>query len=132
MLRRLSRVLGLCCLTACGTDPEDFGRCAGGLALSVSGDAAPEFGWTPADCPINDLVVEQASVIHWSLASRDPANVILPPVRYGEPARPETIGGGEGARLIPGNRYLVRLFRIADDGLVGVAGEVQFLYQPVP
>jgi hypothetical protein len=72
MLRRLSRVLGLWCLTACGTDPEDFGRCAGGLALSVSGNAAPEFTWTPADCPINDLVVEQASVIHWSLASLRP------------------------------------------------------------
>ena len=132
MPRRLSCILGLCCLTACGTDPEDFGRCDGGLALSVSADAAPEFAWTPADCLIHDLVVEQASLFHWSLASSEPVNGIRSPVRYGEPARPETIGGGEGTRLIPGNRYLVRVFRLADDGLVGVAGEDLFLYQPDP
>ena len=132
MLRPLSLILGLLYLTACGTDPEDFGRCTGGLAISVSAEVAPEFGWTPADCQIYDLIVEQASLIHWTLTSSDEVNAIQPPVRYGEPARPGTIGGGEGVRLIPGNRYLIRLYRIADDGLVGVAGEHEFLYQPAP
>jgi hypothetical protein len=130
MPRLLFCVLSLASLTACGTDPEDFGRCSSSLPISVSNEASPEFTWTPADCPIYDLVVEQASVIFWTLSSSEPVNAIESPVRYGEPARPGTIGGGEGTPLIPGNRYLVRIFRIADDGLVGLAGEHTFLYQP--
>jgi hypothetical protein len=128
---RLRHALASCLpwMVACGTDPDDFGRCTGDLAISVSAEVAPEFSWTPTDCRIYDVVVEQATVIYWTLTSTESVNGIQGPVRYGEPARPGTIGGGEGARLIPGNRYLVRVYRI-DNGLLGVAGEHFFVYQP--
>jgi hypothetical protein len=129
---RLHRALALSVpyLLACGTDPEDFGRCTGGLTVSVSADVHPEFAWTPSGSPVYEVVVEEASLLLWLLSSPDPANSIESPVRYGE-ARPPMLGDS-GATLTPGTQYLVRLRRIDGDGLVGVAGERLFQYQPEP
>jgi hypothetical protein len=129
---RLRRALAfsVSCLLACGTDPEDFGRCTGGLTLSVSADVHPEFAWTPTGCPVYEVVVEEASLILWLLSSPTPANSIESPVRYGQ-ARPPLIADS-GATLTPGTQYLVRLHRIDADGLVAAAGERLFRYQPEP
>jgi hypothetical protein len=129
---RLRRALAFSvpCLLACGTDPEDFGRCTGGLTLSVSAEVRPQFAWGPSDCPVHEVVVEEASLILWLLSSPSPANSIESPVRYGQ-ARPPLLGDS-GATLTPGTRYLVRLYRIDDDGLVAAAGEQLFQYQPEP
>lgn len=129
---RLRPALALCVpsMLACGTDPEDFGRCTGGLSVSVSSDAEPVFAWTPSGCPVYEIAVEEASLLLWLLSSPGTANSIESPVRYGE-ARPPLLGDS-GATLTPGTRYLVRLQRIGEDGLVAAAGERLFEYQPEP
>ena len=82
-------VLGAACLLACGTDPEDFGRCTGDFSITVSTTVQPEFAWTPSGCPVNEVAVDGASGPLWALYNPDPVNRIDSPVRYGQPASAE-------------------------------------------
>jgi hypothetical protein len=130
-----SLVLGVLSLSACGTSPEDFGRCSGGLAITVTPAVQPEFTWTPSDCPVNEVAVDGASGPLWSLFIGEPDNRILSPVRYGQPAaagESQSPGPGPGGpALTPGTRYVVSLRRI-ESGLVTVAGEQPFVHSAGP
>ena len=95
--------LGVASLPACGTNPEDFGRCSGGLEVAVDGPSGPL----------------------WSLFIDEPDNRIASPVRYGQPASAgesqSPVPGPEGPSLMPGSRYVVSLRRI-ENGFVTLAG----------
>lgn len=128
-------VLGVGGLSACGTSPEDFGRCSGGLEITVSPGVQPEFAWTPADCPVNEVAVDGASGPLWDLFIDAPVNRIASPVRYGQPAsagESQSPGPGPGGpALTPGTRYVVSLRRI-ESGFVTVAGEQPFVHSAEP
>jgi hypothetical protein len=124
---RLLLIPSLLCLSACGTDTEDFGRCTGDFVITVSAGAVPEFAWGPADCPVYQLVVDQASILYWAIGTQEPVNRIHSPVRYGD--SPFTDGSSGAVRLIPGNTYRVQLARINADGLLELAGERPFVYR---
>ena len=132
----LTLLLGLPFLVACSTDPEDFSRCTSGLTLTVSSDVQPEFAWTPTNCPVNEVAVEEATHTLWALANTDPVNSIQSPVRYGQSASPgefQSPGPGPGGPpLSPGITYVVRVWRLEQGMVVGVAGEKVFQYQPGP
>ena len=122
-------------LSARDTDPDDFGRCTGGLTIVVSPAAEPEFGWTPSGCLINEIAVDGPSGILWALFNQEPVNQIESPVRYGQAASAgegHSPGPGAGAPpLTPGTRYVGRLQRI-ENGIVTAAGEQPFIHQPEP
>jgi hypothetical protein len=123
--------LGAVSLSACGTDPEDFGRCSGGLDITVSPATQPEFAWTPSGCPVNEVAVDGPSGPLWSLFISEPVNRIESPVRYGQPASADEFQspgpGPGGPALTPGTRYVVSLRRI-ENGIVTVAGERPFVH----
>ena len=125
----------IACLSACGTDPDDFGRCTGGMDIVVSPATQPEFTWTPSGCLVNEIAVDGPSGPLWSLFNPDPVNRIGSPVRYGQPAssgEAESPGPGPGGpALTPGTRYVVSLRRI-ENGFVTVAGEQPFFHRPEP
>ena len=52
---------GIACLSACGTEPDDFARCTGGMDIVVSPAAQPEFTWTPSGCLVNEIAVDGPS-----------------------------------------------------------------------
>ena len=126
---------GIACLSACGTEPDDFARCTGGMDIVVSPAAQPELTWTPCGCLVNEIAVDGPSGPLWSLFNPDPVNRIGSPVRYGQPAssgEAESPGPGPGGpALTPGTRYVVSLRRI-ENGLVTVAREQPFVHQPGP
>jgi len=125
--------IGLPCLAACGTGPEDFARCQATLDISVSPDVVPVISWTPAGCPVNLLTVDDGPNPVWSLYNQEPVNAIESPVQYGRAAgQGEVASPGPppgGSTLVSGVRYVVRLQRI-EHGLVTDAGEAPFDYQP--
>ena len=125
--------IGLPCLAACGTGPEDFARCEASLDITVSSDVVPVISWTPAGCPVNLLTVDDGPNPVWSLYNPEPVNAIDSPVQYGRAAgQGEVASPGPppgGSSLITGVRYVVRLQRI-EHGLVTDAGEATFDHQP--
>lgn len=136
MRRPYLAALGAVCLSACGTDPDDFGRCTGDFNITASSAAQPEFAWTPSGCLVNEVAVDGPSGPLWALYNPDPINRIESPVRYGQPAssgESQSPGPGAGGpALTPGTRYVVSLRRIDENGIVTVAGEQPFDHQPEP
>ena len=129
MVHRALTVVVLAIL-GCGTGPEEFGRCSAPLTIEVSDEAAPLFTWTPAECPIFEIVVEESSILLWVIRSPGLTNVIESPIRYGAP---DPSGGATDAEpLVGGRTYRVRIWRIQDDGEVMLAGERTFQLSSEP
>jgi hypothetical protein len=127
--------ISVACLSACGADADDFGRCTGGMRIVVTPAPQPEFSWTPSGCLVNEVAVDGASGPLWSLFNQEPVNRIGSPVRYGQAA---SSGEGQspgpdpgGPALSPGTRYVVSLRRI-ENGMVTIAGEQSFVHQTQP
>jgi hypothetical protein len=98
MRRPCLAAVGAVCLSACGTDPDDFGRCTGDVNITVSSAMQPDIAWTPSGCLVNEVAVDGPSGPLWALYNPEPVNRIESPVRYGQPASAgESQSPGPGA-----------------------------------
>jgi hypothetical protein len=84
VLRRIGPVLFLFGAVECGTDPDEFGRCTGGLQVGVAYAPALQLHWTPADCSMFTLSIDnQAQVLMWDLSTIETRNGIDGHLRCG-------------------------------------------------
>lgn len=104
-----------------GTGPGDCNANTGTVNVTVTTGATITFNWQPA-CAVALLLVEQESSDQWAItapgfdeAATPAANVILPPVTYGQaPAGTEEFQPPE--TLIAGTTYELVLWRIVQPG----------------
>jgi hypothetical protein len=102
-------------LLACGTDPDDLGRCDTNIDVVVSSGENPVFAWTPANCQMYEISVTEDQQVRWLLASQDYVNRLSSPLRYGQSV--EGIPNGGSDPLYAGFFYNVVLLRVGENGL---------------
>ena len=110
---------------SCGSDnptgPAACGADVGTVTATVSVTSAVTFNWSPA-CPVALLLVEEAAHDMWAVmapgmssSSTESANVIVPPVVYGQvPSGAQQTD--PAAALVPGTTYELVLWRILPAG----------------
>jgi len=124
---RVIRVAALLALCACGTDPDDFGRCTGNIALEISHEPNPVFAWTPADCQMHQLEVVEDQSVKWLMESDVFLNQIPSGIRYGDEV-PGLINVG-AAPLYSGFFYTVGLWRVDGEGVPHQVVSQRFQHQ---
>lgn len=112
--RRMIPVLVGPLVGGCGTDPDDLGRCAPPLAITVT-QSPLTFAWGPTACDVHTLTVIQGNTINikWHIAANTARNSIGSPVRYGVP--PSNVDASNADTLVAGP-YTVRLTRLNSEG----------------
>jgi hypothetical protein len=128
VLRRIGPVLFLFGAAECGTDPDEFGRCTGGLQVGVAYAPALQLHWTPADCSMFTLSIDdQGRSLMWDLSTIETRNGIESPVTYG--VAPPGTDGTTAETMGPG-RYRIVMTRIDADSRVVLAVDQEFTIPP--
>ena len=99
MKRKLASVFTLCFVAIGCEVGDDFGRCNNMEVASVA-TAEVQIFWSPAECPVYRITVDQAGSITWAVTWRQLENAIESPIIYGvvppgaeaSQARPLTLG----------------------------------------
>ena len=104
LVRRLAPALWLSGAVNCaGTDPSDFGRCSGGLQLTIQRvTALVELRWGPDGCSVYSISIAKGTLSDtgWYVEMIEYRNGIESPVRYGvtpsgtQASPAETLNGG--------------------------------------
>lgn len=128
VLRRIGPVLLLLSTAECATDPDEFGRCTGGLQVGVAYDPALQLHWIPADCSMFSLSIDrQDQSFMWNLETIESRNGIESPVTYG--VEPPGTSGSTAQTMGPG-RYRIIMTRIDADSRVVLAADQEFTIPP--
>jgi hypothetical protein len=108
---------------ACGTDPDELGRCDPPLAMRVTSTPALEFSWGPTDCDVHTLSLLKGQTVEWYLFTLEDRNGLQSPIRYG--VVPAGAGASDTAALFAG-AYTVQLTRFDQAGLERVVATQEF------
>ena len=112
LVSRLTLALGLGSLISCaGTDPSDFGRCSGGLQVTIVRTPAVEFQWGPQGCSVYSISIAKGTLSDtgWYVEMLEYRNGIESPVRYGvAPAGTQ----GSPAETLRGGPYRIIINRL--------------------
>jgi hypothetical protein len=100
-------------------DPDDFGRCTG-LTLSFGYAPALQLQWSPADCAMFEVSIDQGQTIMWHLSTVDTRNGIESPLTYG--VAPPGTSGTTAQTMGPG-RYRIVMTRINAESRVVLAAD---------
>ncbi len=112
-------------LLGCGTDPDS--SCEGPYTVTVTREEQPMISWTPADCRMYEVDVDETQLHRWRLGGYREANYIPSPVRYGT-TEPNS-GSLGGAPLFTGFFYNVDLWRLDEEGLPRRVASHRFLHR---
>lgn len=126
MLGRVGLILLLSGAVQCGTDPDEFGRCTGGLTLRFVSAPALQLEWIPADCAMFELSIDQGQNIMWHLSTVESENGIESPVTYG--VAPPGTSGTTAEPMGPGV-YRIVMTRINSESRVVLAVEQELALQ---
>src|SRR5688500_5111281 len=119
VFRRIGAVLLLLSAADCGTDPDEFGRCTGGIQVSAVYDPGLQLHWDPADCAMFSLSIDrQDQSFMWNLETLETRNGNESPVTYG--VAPPGTSGSTAQTMGPG-RYRIVMTRIEADNRVVLA-----------
>ena len=122
-MRTISAVC-LLVMAGCGTDPDS--SCEGPYTVTVTREERPMISWTPADCRMYEVDVDETQLHRWRLGGYREANYISSPVRYGTT---EPTSGSQAASLFTGFFYNVDLWRLDEEGLPRRVASQRFLHQ---
>lgn len=120
-------ISGVCLLVlaGCGTDPDS--SCGGPYEVTVTREERPMISWTPPDCKMYEVDVDEGQLARWILGGYREANYISSPVRYGT-IEPNS-GSLGGDPLFTGFFYNVHLWRLDEEGLQRRVASHRFLHK---
>ena len=93
--------------------PANVLPCQALVTVSVGSGTAPTFSWTP-QCMAVEVIVSSTTgfVTYWLVTGAANSNSLQPPVRYGHPPNPASLGT---PNLVAGNPYSVHVLRATGD-----------------
>lgn len=128
VLRRIGPVLLVLSAAECATDPDEFGRCTGGIQVSAVYDPALQLQWDPSDCAMFTLSIDtQSRTLMWDLSTIETRNGIESPVTYGV-AQSGT--DGTAARPMGPGRYRILMTRLDEENRTVLAVDQEFTIPP--